>query len=262
MTGVEHGGFDLSWLLANLEIGRVSLSVDEEHFDSVPTLVVGPKALEAAEAYVLGLFHLYFTVYYHKTTRAAECMIAAIWVRLAKLVSQHEVWRSGLSDHNPLVRFLEMPDLTTYLELDDAAVWASIREMTKGMDQTLRELASRLLERKIYEVLDISSHLDYRDGDIGTFRARLSKAKKDGAFEEFDVLEDSAKRNPYERRHYGTPAALEKVHIRIGSSPNPEDLGDVSDVVRALREKSIYRIFVRNKRVKGLIENLLKGEKL
>jgi HD superfamily phosphohydrolase len=67
MAGVAHGGFDFSWLMANLEVDRIPLARDAETIGEVDALILSRKALQAAESYVLGLFHLYFTVYFHKT---------------------------------------------------------------------------------------------------------------------------------------------------------------------------------------------------
>jgi uncharacterized protein len=66
MSGVHHGVFDCSWLLANLEVDEVPLARDDEAIGNVPALVLSRKGFQAAESYVLGLFHLYFTVYFHK----------------------------------------------------------------------------------------------------------------------------------------------------------------------------------------------------
>lgn len=66
MTGTQHAAIDFSWLVANLEVGEVSYGVDEEPVGSVETFVLGPKSTHAAEAYVLGLFQLYPTVYFLK----------------------------------------------------------------------------------------------------------------------------------------------------------------------------------------------------
>lgn len=60
MAGVLHGGFDFSWLVANLEVGSVPLTQDDDVIGEVEALILGQKALQAAESYVLGLFHLYF----------------------------------------------------------------------------------------------------------------------------------------------------------------------------------------------------------
>jgi len=72
MVGTEHAGIDFEWLVENLEVGEVDHSVGETRLPSVQTFVLGRKAIFAAEAYVLGLFQLYPTVYFHKATRGAE----------------------------------------------------------------------------------------------------------------------------------------------------------------------------------------------
>jgi hypothetical protein len=54
MTGSEHAAIDLTWLLANLDVGEVTTGVDDTAVGSVPTFVIGPKAIQAAESYVLG----------------------------------------------------------------------------------------------------------------------------------------------------------------------------------------------------------------
>ena len=53
MTGSQQSAIDLTWLLANLEIASVAVGVDENKFHDVPTFVIGPKAIPAAEAYIL-----------------------------------------------------------------------------------------------------------------------------------------------------------------------------------------------------------------
>jgi HD superfamily phosphohydrolase len=72
MTGSQHAGIDFEWLIENLEVGEVEHSVADTRLKPVQTFVLGRKAIFAAEAYVLGLFQLYPTVYFHKTTRGAE----------------------------------------------------------------------------------------------------------------------------------------------------------------------------------------------
>jgi uncharacterized protein len=62
MTGTGHGAIDFPWLLANLEVGSVPDSVDEVSLEPVETFVLGPKAVSAAETYILGLFQLYESV--------------------------------------------------------------------------------------------------------------------------------------------------------------------------------------------------------
>jgi hypothetical protein len=59
MAGSKHGEIDYDWLVANLEIADIPIGVDDVAAGTFPTFVVGSKSIEAAEAYVLGLFQLY-----------------------------------------------------------------------------------------------------------------------------------------------------------------------------------------------------------
>ena len=72
MTGSQHAGIDFEWLVENLEVAEVDHSVGETRLQPVQTFVLGRKAIFAAEAYVLGLFQLYPTVYLHKATQKRE----------------------------------------------------------------------------------------------------------------------------------------------------------------------------------------------
>lgn len=86
MTGTQSSGIDFEWLIANLEVRRVEVGQDDSKLTELDTLVVGQKALLAAEEYVLGLFHLYPNVYYHKATRSAELIFSALLTRIFKLI--------------------------------------------------------------------------------------------------------------------------------------------------------------------------------
>ena len=77
MTGTQSSAIDFEWLLANLEVKRVPVDQDGEKVSEVETLVVGQKAVLAAEAYVVGLFQLYPTIYFHKRREDFCCVVDA-----------------------------------------------------------------------------------------------------------------------------------------------------------------------------------------
>lgn len=56
MAGSSHGVIDYDWLISNLQIGKVQFGIDETYAGEIDTFVIGPKAVFAAEGYVLGLF--------------------------------------------------------------------------------------------------------------------------------------------------------------------------------------------------------------
>ena len=191
MTGARHGGFDCSWLLANLEVDRIAYSRDGIAFREVDELVLGNKAFQAAEAYVLGLFHLYFAVYFHKATRSAEKMLSAILSRIGELDADGSILKSGLDSGHPVIRFVRERSLETYLHLDDSVIWASISMMTSATDTILQELSDRLLKRNLYKIIDVTARFKSSGGEasVARFRSRLDDARASGRFGAIDVFE-------------------------------------------------------------------------
>jgi HD superfamily phosphohydrolase len=261
MSGVYHGVFDCSWLLANLEVDDVPLARDDEPVGTVPAFVLSRKAFQAAEAYVLGLFHLYFTVYFHKTTRGAEKMLTALLLRLDELLRDGKSPDCGLRGDHPILRFIKDGTLDQYLRLDDFVIWASFEEMAGAKDPIVNELATRLRERKLYKAIDVSALLEHRGGAAATarFKAKLAEARRAGAFGPIDLLEDSATRNPYQRHGFETPESLSKVLIRLSDGTGCEDLRDCSNVVEALEEITIFRVYVRDDEAREKAMKLMEG---
>lgn len=262
MAGVLHGGFDFSWLLANLEVGPVPLTQDDEIIGEVEALILGRKALQAAESYVLGLFHLYFTVYFHKTTRGAEKMLTAMLTRIAELIRDGSGHLTGLANNHPVYAFIESGSLSDYLWLDDSCMWGSLADLSKAKDEIVSYLAIRLACRRLYKVVDVGAVLHAKGGEaaVAKFKMRLAEKQKSGDFGPIDVFSDTAKRNPYQRKGLETPDVLKKVLIRRSDGTNFEDLRDSSDVVKALEEKALFRVYVRDnlsrKKVLSLMEDL------
>ncbi len=131
--------------------------------------------------------------------------------------------------------------------------------MARAEDAFTREIAERLLNRKLYKAVDVSAAFLGRGNEAGVakFRAKLTAAKNSNEFDEFDLFEDTPKRNPYKRRGYDTPEALAKVLIRQPSGDDFEDLSNLSEVVKSLQEKSVYRVYVRNDDVRNKILSIL-----
>lgn len=260
MSGVYHGGFDFSWIMANLEVETIPLARDDETIGDVDALVLSRKAIEGAESYVLGLFHLYFTVYFHKTTRGAEKLLTASLQRLGELVKKDADKETGLDADSPLVAFIRDDSLSQYLRLDDFTVWGALGSMARAKDEVLRELAGRLINRDLYKVIDVTARLAAGgERAVATFKSRLAEAKKSELFGPIDVFEDTVRRDPYKRKGLETPEALSKVFIREANGKGYEDLRECSDVVKALEERKRYRVYVRNAETKAKVEEIMEG---
>ena len=266
MTGTEYAGFDLDWLLNNLEIDKLMIGGDGDEVPvEVEGLILGSKGLQAAESYLLGRFHLYTQVYMHKTTRAAEKMLGALLRQIAGLLTDGEAAKTGLPANHPVQRFFgnEGATLDNYLALDDAVVWGCLPLLEQADDDVVSELARRLRHRILYKCVDIGARAESIGGDVAVrFTKRLREAQEDGRFSDVDVLEDRAPVSAYKFRDYDSPDALLKITIRRPDwSGDHEDLAKISPVVKALDDKRIFRVYARDGRVKDDLENIWREAK-
>ncbi len=260
MTGSRNSAIDFTWLLENLEIENVPYGVDGEIIDNVPTFVIGHKAIHAAEAYVLGLFHLYPTVYFHKATRGAEKLFVELMVRLVERVRDDGVCKVGLSRNHPLVEFARSPDdAEAALKLDDAVVWGSLSQLREAKDPLISAFAGRLQDRKLFKCIDVramvhhqispknpsaSLHIEMTDKACAEISQRLQdlEMEKDGIP---TILTDELNRSPY-KRGVGSSGPLEQINIRTDGGA-VIDLSQRSDVVAGLRDfKSTRAYFDRD----------------
>lgn len=259
MTGSQQSAVDLTWLLANLEIADVAVGVDENKFHDVPTFVIGPKAIPAAEAYILGNFQLYPAVYFHKTTRGAEKLFAELLVRLVKLVQDGSKSEVGLDDTHALVRFAKSPDdINTVMTLDDTVIWGALSQLRESKDQLVRSFAGRLQDRKLFKCIDIRALVHHRidpenDANAEDVEAinhccekildklNILKEEKEAANGVPAILTDKESRSPYKTG--GRPRGpVQRINVRTEGGALI-DLKQRSEVVAALRDFKLARAY-------------------
>ena len=276
MTGSKHSAIDLTWLLANLDIGEVSTGVDGTEVGTNPTFVIGPKAVQAAEAYVLGLFQLYSTIYFHKTTRGAEKLFTELLVRVVELVGESSLKRTGIPANHPLIKFAQNPEsLESALGLDDTVVWGSLQLMKEATDPLLSAMAERLLERNLYKCFDIRakvSHMcdPHNAGDLqeaekierccASVVVKLQEWKEKNEGDVPRVITDATKRKPYETDD-GSHGPTEQINVRTEGG-ELIDLGQRSEIVRSMSEFRLTRAYYDagdNKAIQA-INDIVEGE--
>jgi uncharacterized protein len=214
MTGTRHAKIDFNWLIANIEVGEVQTGVDERRLDPVKTFVLGPKALYAAEAFIVGLFQLYPTVYFHKTTRGIEKLFSQYLDRTYDLVSDSSVEKTGLPPNHPLVAYCKQPaSVANLLRLDDIAIAQAFAFGEDATDPFIRDVSSRIRHRKLFKAIDIrvrveSEFLHGKSGPPDNTRIKLACERISAAIEEQasalkrpfkPVLTDRGSRSPYKR---------------------------------------------------------------
>lgn len=253
MAGSKHGGIDYDWLIANLEIADVPVGVDDVATGSISTFVVGAKSIEAAEAYVLGLFQLYPTIYFHKTTRGVEKIFTELLMRVFTLVIDGSWQKTGLPELHPLVQFAKDPEsLERAQALDDTVVWGALPLLASAEDQIVSQFANRLLERKLYKAFDlracIKKHLSpsmpLSDLEEATDRIAAKCMDKIELWMQgkpYKVLKDDGIRSPYKKLEE-SGGRLNQILVKTQTG-EVVDLADISQVVSAIRPYRFTRLY-------------------
>ena len=271
MTGNQNSAIDFEWLLANLEIDEVSVGVDDKGDGTIETFVLGPKAIHAAESYVLGLFQLYPAVYFHKTTRSAEKILTKLLESVAERVRkspEQAEEMTGLSARHPLRKFVTDPeDLENFIDLDDTVVWGSLSLMEGGGDHVVKDLAKRLKERKLYKCFDIRSavtgEIDPSNTQSDDSRFSIDRCCESickslegdwqgraGSGAKHHLLLDQAVRSPYKSpRGQRGPAGQINVKTQGGTL---SDIGQHSDVISSLKVYKLARAYYNDENLDTL----------
>lgn len=262
MTGVESSRIDATWLLANLEVASVPTGADDEAAGRVETLVLGPKAFQVAESYILSLFQLYPNVYFHKATRAAEKVFADLILHLVPLVRDGHRGKTGLPANHPICRFASEPDrLDRVVALDDAVFWGAVPLMMEAGDATIADRARRLWHRDLPKCIDVRLTLEQetppeRGADYkarGERNARIQRRCQQivAAVEAWaasrstsatPILIDQVRRQPY-KRFQDSRTMLNQILIRHGADSSL-DMADISPVVASAETFEVCRIYV------------------
>jgi HD superfamily phosphohydrolase len=253
MTGTGAGAIDFDWLMEQLRVDKVKIeAVDEEvkieaagtDGDDEPirvsTFCLDPKALPAAEQFLLARYTLHEQVYFHKTTRCIEYMIAKLLRQVAELVEQKDGYiKTGLDEEHPLVRFFrkEGGTVTNFLALDDIVVGGAIERMVRASDPTIADLGSRLRVRNLYKTLDLRAF--GHDGGRQRREARridqeFANKLKNGSV----IKDDKAAISIYTQIGGDDDKTHKKLHIL--DARGPREISDLSPIVRELAHKKQF----------------------
>jgi len=224
MTGVKYGVFDLDRLLHMLRI-----SEDGER------IVIARAGLGPIEKYVQARYHMFRQVYLHKTVVAAEAMLMALLGRAGDLLARGEA--AGLDPASPLGRALGRPeelDVPEHLALDDVEVLAQLKRWRSGPDAILTDLATRLLDRRLFKTLEI-------DPGSPDFAERLAEARArmraHGLPPEYYLLREDSSDTPYAPYNPEDPRSGERILIETREG-GLVDVAQVSPTLRAFTQSS------------------------
>lgn len=144
-TGVAEGNINAERLITMLNV------VDNE-------LVVEEKGIYSVEKFLMARRFMYWQVYLHKTSLAAEQLLIRIFRRAKELIKARE----DLSCSEPLDFFLKnsigssdfnSEILESFASLDDVDIIAALKQWRKHDDFVLAELCSILIDRRLPKIV-------------------------------------------------------------------------------------------------------------
>ena len=229
-AGVEYGTFDFNWL-----INHLYLNEDKGRF------YLSSKALLAAEAYVFARYHMYKIVYYHKTTRSAEMLLRLAFKRYKSLLEGVTFDAAkNIAPDAPLVivkAFRGKMSMGEYLSLDDHVVSGFLVAASGSEDNILRDLAGRILNRRLYKARDVGSATP---DSVANFRERaLEFCRSKGLDRDYCFACDTPGDTPY--KYYDPDRDQENSQIYVENWEGKQvEISTLSDPVASLKKKYLF----------------------
>ena len=249
MTGSGAGSIDYDWLLDNVVVGEVPIGSDDDPTGEVMrTFCLRRRALQAAEAFLLGRYHLFEQVYLHKTTRGMETLVGRLLRAIADAALEQESARIGLDQRDPLIAFFASPDSSVerYLTLDDTTVWAAASRVAGSSDEEARRTARRLLDRGRLASLDLETAYPRKFAeplDGAQARWRLQAERIDAVIEgQAGIVKDLVTFNAYGKIGEDKTRAHKRLAISLDNGP-PREITSLSDALAALPRRELIRYY-------------------
>lgn len=230
-TGAEYGRFDAEWILQHLDVDR-----DKGRF------FLHSKALLAAETYVIARYHMYRSVYYHKTTRAAEVMMRSLFRRYKELLDSADSNRArrDIVPNAPTAvwrAFSCAIPLDEYLSLDDHSLTEFAKACTNCNDGILAQIATGLLHRKLFKAVDVTDVIS--PGVVGFCERAKSIVRDAGYAPEFAFAHDTPSDTPYKLYNPDAEKPATQIYFET-SGKRYRELSEWSESVKQLT--SPYRL--------------------
>jgi HD superfamily phosphohydrolase len=272
MAGSSHGVIDYDWLISNLQVETISTGVDDQKVSDLQTFVIGSKGVHATEAYVLGLFQLYPTIYLHKTTRGIEKLFTELMIKVFELSRDGHQDKVGLPLDHPLMKFVADPtNIERALCLDDTVLYGALSQFCDAKDPLISEFSLRIRDRKTFKCFDVRDHIRKRmpkaesaaEGRKAISRIALSSMEKIELWKNTScgsfLLKDETSRSPY-KKFEESKGPLNQIMVR-NADGTLMDIAEYSPIVAAIPRFDVLRYyFSRDEDMSSKLIDIVDGE--
>lgn len=132
-TGTSYGTFDLERILRTLRVKD-------------DTLCVKQSGVHSIEDYIMARYHMYWQVYLHPDAKSYEILIYLFFQRYFEVHQQYPI-----DVFEPMLHELSTED---FLFMDECRMIYGFQLATKSKDEILSDLATRILDRHLFEWME------------------------------------------------------------------------------------------------------------
>lgn len=160
-SGVTEGNIGSARIIKMLNVANDNLVIEE-------------KGIYSIENFLIARRFMYWQVYYHKTSVAAECMLIKILQRAQELAQQgvelfcSPALRYFLYNNVTKEKFTtEQEALQMFVSLDDSDILSAIKSWSNSSDKVLSVLSQRFINRRLFKIeINSSSVLEKVKTDL------------------------------------------------------------------------------------------------
>jgi HD superfamily phosphohydrolase len=238
-SGVRGVGFDIERILDLMY-----------HSNNKKSIAVEIGALEAAESYLFTLDHMYRTVYYHHSVRAATRTMTSLVRRAVQLFREGDksIFPSLIAGQESMLAELVMAgnkiDIGKYSRLGDFTLWQHFDVWRESEDKLLADLAERVVNRRLFKAIEVSYTSFEKVSALVTKARALALQAVPGltdALVDLYVVHDEPDRTGYKTYTWKPESAEESIWL-VGDKmePHPIETHTDSRVIEGLKSARVF----------------------
>ena len=208
-TGTSYGKFDLERILRTIRVKNGSI-------------VVKASGIHSVEDYIMARYHMYWQVYLHPVARSYETLLSILFRRMKEVFVLHPEYLSDVKMFHPFLCGADA-GIDALYRLDESAALYGFSELVSCRDEILRDIAYRLLNRKLFEYVTLKYPEDLK-------RIQLH-VQALGYDPDYYVYQDVVSQKPYSP--YKSNESGHNIWV-LEESGKVKELSKASDIVRAL----------------------------
>lgn len=215
-TGVSYGQFDMERIL------RVMRPREDQ-------VVIKKSGMHAVEDYIMSRYQMYWQIYFHPVSRAAEVILTKILHRAKHLHQEFYNFKTEPVHFYSL--FEEEVNVHDYLKLDESIILFYFQAWMEEEDPILADLCSRFVNRNLFQYAEFNPSKQMQQWfDL------IQLFKKAGIDPEYYLVLDSSSDLPYDFYRPGEEEERMPIHLLM---PNGElrELSRESEIVEAISGK-------------------------